>query len=253
VPVKASKYLVLILRITCTAQILGSAYKHFIQGSNPVLLILFSLGLLFVWMKSSKISFYGLLGMSGVFLLLAILKFIGSGYQIAQLVELTLQFSSPALLAIALQSEEKERLYAYFRLAIALTFLGHGWYALGFIYGQPPHFHEMVLNSLGFLGMKAEWTSEFLIAAGIMDMLVVIAMFLPKYVKAGALYAAIWGFLTSAARIASYVRFGPDFLIQLSQYLPEFLIRTPHYSIPWLVYEDAEMKEEEREAESLKV
>ncbi|MEM8892065.1 MAG: hypothetical protein AAGD28_29070, partial [Bacteroidota bacterium] len=67
-PVQASKYLVLILRITCTAQMLGSAYKHFIQGSNPVLLILFVLGLLFVWMKSSKISFYGLLGMSGVFL-----------------------------------------------------------------------------------------------------------------------------------------------------------------------------------------
>lgn len=251
-PVQASKYLILILRITCSAEILGSAYKHFIQGSNPVFLLIFGLGLLFVWMKESKISFSGLMGTSGFFFLLAIIKFIGSGYQIAQLVELTLQFSSPALLAIALQSESKERLYAYFRLAIALTFLGHGWYALGFIYEQPPHFHEMVSNSLGFLGMKAAWTSEFLIAAGAMDMLVVIAMFIPKYVKAGAFYAAIWGFLTSAARIASYVRFGPDFWLQLSQYLPEFLIRTSHYSIPWLVFEEAKM-EEEAEVESLKV
>ncbi|MEL6254779.1 MAG: hypothetical protein AAFR87_22395 [Bacteroidota bacterium] len=249
---KASKYLILILRITCTAQILGSAYKHFIQGANPVLMPVFVLGLLFVWMKGNKLSFWGLLGMSGFFLLQAIMKFIGSGYQIAQLVELTLQVCSPALLALALISEEKERLYAYFRLAIALTFLGHGWYALGFIYGQPPHFHEMVVNSLGFLGMKAEWTAEFLIAAGIMDMLVVIAIFVPKYVKVGALYAAIWGFLTSAARIASYVRFGPDFWLQLSQYLPEFLIRTPHYSIPWLVFDEAEI-EEEQEAETLKV
>lgn len=212
-----------------------------------MLITLIFVGLFFVWKKPNKISTYGLFALSGIFLLLGGLKFISSGYQIPQLVELTLQIFTPALLAFAILTENKERLYAFFRLAIALTFLGHGWYALGFVYGQPSHFVEMTVNSLGFMGMTAELAPGFLLIAGIMDMLVAIGMFFPSLYKVSAGYAAIWGFLTSAARIAAYVRFGSEFWQLFARYLPEFLIRVPHFSIPWLVYKEADKQAEQVE------
>jgi len=203
-----------------------------------------------VWKKPVKWSIYGLFILSMLFLLIAFLKFVDSGYQIAQFVELTLQVTLPALLAFALLERNKDRLYAFFRLAIALTFLGHGWYALGLIYGQPPHFIEMVVNSLGFLGMTPELAPYFLLLAGILDMIVVIGMFIPSWTKISAGYASIWGFLTSAARIAAYVRLGSEFWSLLARYLPEFLIRFPHFTIPWLVFNESNstMVEEKTEA-----
>jgi hypothetical protein len=239
VPASSTKYLLLILRLTCTAEILATVYRESIKETNFIIIALILGGLILVWKKPAKWSIAGLYALSAIFFVLACLKFIGSGYQVAQLIELALQVSLPALLGLALAGENKERLYAWFRLAIALTFLGHGWYALGFIYGQPPHFAEMTVNSLGFLGMSDELAPHFLLAAGIMDMLVVIGMFFPKMTKLSAGYAVVWGFLTSAARIAAYVRFGPDFWQLLVRYVPEFLVRVPHFSIPWLVYKDA--------------
>ena len=243
-PSLSPSHLILILRLSCTAEILAKWQQSFIAGSNPALGILFLLGLIVVWLPSSRISRGLLWGISGVFFIQAILKFINSGYEIAQLIELSLQVLSPAFLALASSQIDRQKLYAYFRLAIALTFMGHGWYALGIVYEQPGHFIEMVVKSLGFLGMNAEVAYYFLIAAGIMDMLVVIGMFVPNYVKISALYASIWGFLTSAARIAAYVRFGESFWTQLSLYLPEFLIRVPHFSVPWLVFKDEQIEEE---------
>lgn len=246
-PSLSPPHLILILRISCTAEILAKWQQAFIGGSNPVWGFLFLLGLIVVWLPSSRISRGFLWGISGIFLIQAILKFIDSGYEIAQLIELSLQVLCPAFLALASSRIDRQKLYAYFRLAIALTFMGHGWYALGIVYDQPGHFIEMVVKSLGFLGMNAEIAYYFLLLAGIMDMLVVIGMFVPEYVKVSALYACIWGFLTSAARIAAYVRFGESFWTQLSVYLAEFLIRVPHFTVPWLVYKDEEI-EAEKEA-----
>ncbi|MEM6802916.1 MAG: hypothetical protein AAF696_16015, partial [Bacteroidota bacterium] len=233
----------LILRISCTAEILAKWQQSFIAGSTPILGVLFLLGLLVVWMPSSRISRGLLWGISGIFFLQAILKFIDSGYEIAQLIELSLQVLCPAFLALASSRIDQQKLYAYFRLAIALTFMGHGWYALGIIYEQPGHFIEMVVKSLGFLGMNAEVAYYFLMVAGILDMLVVIGVFVPEYIRISALYACIWGFLTSAARLAAYVRLGESFWSQLAIYLPEFLIRVPHFSVPWIVFRDVQNEE----------
>jgi len=248
VPSPPTTRLLLILRLACTAEIIAVAYKEFVKGAYHPLAFVILAGLLFVWNKPNSWSIKGLFFLSITLLGLACIKFIDSGYQLAQLIELALQVSMPALLALALSGINKERLYAWFRLAIALTFLGHGWYALGIIYAQPPHFIEMTVNSLGFLGMTTEIAPHFLLAAGIMDMLVVIGMFFPGLVKFSAGYAVIWGFLTSAARIAAYVRFGSEFWSLLLRYLPEFLVRVPHFAIPWLV-----LKGEETDIESEKV
>lgn len=247
-PALSAPTLLLILRLTCTAEIIATVYKESMKGSNSLLIAAILGGLIFVWKKPVKWSIYGLFILSSLFLLIAILKFVDSGYQIAQLIELTLQVSVPALLAFALLHEDKDRLYAFFRLAIALTFLGHGWYALGLIYGQPPHFIEMVVNSLGFLGMTADIAPYFLLIAGILDMFVVMGMFIPSWIKISAGYASIWGFLTSAARIAAYVRLGSEFWSLLARYLPEFLIRFPHFMIPWLVYKEPDARQIEEKA-----
>jgi hypothetical protein len=75
----------------------------------------------------------------------------------------------------------------------------------------------------------------FLHAAGVLDFLVCIGILVPVLRRQSALYAAIWGLLTSVARPAAgmsvHLRYwGAD------QFLQEAVLRAPHFLVPLFLF-----------------
>ena len=244
-----------ILKWACCLELLGKSYQHFffppayseiwannfttLTGNASLLFacIYFICGIAVLFASRN----YGLIKWAlwiSTFLLaiLAWTKFALSGYQIPQLIELELQTSMPLLIWLWVYEDEDQLSWFLFRLAIALTFIGHGWYASGIIYGVPNHFITMVINSLSFTGITEAGARNLLLFAGFMDTLVAIGLFIPRFTRTASAYAIVWGFLTSAARIVSYVRFGPEFWLTLHRWGFEFLVRIPHFAVPGFVF-----------------
>lgn len=115
------------------------------------------------------------------------------------------------------------------KIAIALTFIGHGLYALN-LYPIPSNFMFMTTQ----LTIDNEVSvSRFLILMGILDLIVAILLFLPnkRLQQIALLYCIAWGFATATARIACY--FSPDtVLFSLNRWLPETTYRLLHGGLP---------------------
>lgn len=116
---------------------------------------------------------------------------------------------------------------------IAATFIGHGLYAIGY-YPAPREFVEMFIETFFVPQLVAE---KLLFAFGIFDFVFSIALFFPNQSikKAALLYMIFWGFVTALARMTSYIYFD-FFFSNLVQWIWEFLIRTPHFILPFIVY-----------------
>lgn len=165
---------------------------------------------------------------SAIIAFAAICYFLDKGYQIGQGIEYTAQVVSPILLiGFANQLENRKLLFAI-KVAIALTFLGHGLYAIGY-YPVPGHFVQMVVVHINGTNAEAIWLLKI---AGILDMVVVVGIFLPRVAMLALIYAFIWGLLTTFARLTSNIYFDHLFWITAHQSLFEFLIRWPHFMLP---------------------
>lgn len=162
---------------------------------------------------------------------LALLYFKEKFYQVGQLFEYSIQFGSPLLLYMALQSElNQKRLIFFMKVAIALTFTCHGLYALGY-YPQPGNFVAMTIN---ILPVDEETARGMLKVFGWADILLSILLFVPKASRWALLYAAIWGLATAVARIWANIQV--DFLFSsLNQWSFETIMRLPHGIIPLLL------------------
>jgi len=166
---------------------------------------------------------------STALILLAMFYMKNAFFSVGQFFEYSLQFLTPIFLFILVnQKMEREKLLLLFKLAIALTFVCHGLYAVGY-YPQPVLFVQMTMNSFGFSEMA---TKTFLSIAGYLDFIVAVLIFLPKKWGYYALsYCVFWGFLTTFARIVG--NFYPEFWLEsLSKWTPESLYRFPHFLIP---------------------
>ncbi|MBK6902870.1 MAG: hypothetical protein IPH04_08675 [Saprospirales bacterium] len=161
--------------------------------------------------------------------ILAFLYYKEQNYQLGQFIEYALQVCAPYFFYKRLVKGEinlsRER---FIRWAIAVTFAGHGLYAVGF-YPRPGHFTTMVINAFG---IPQDWANQLLWTAGILDFLAAVWILLPFPGRAIALwYCVIWGFLTSFARV--WVNFFPEFWTSsLHQWAFEFVYRAPHFLIP---------------------
>jgi hypothetical protein len=157
---------------------------------------------------------------------------------IGQFLEYTLQWSSPFFLAaFARQSTVTPRQVQLLKVAIALTFVCHGLYAVGYA-PRPETFQTMVIN---ILGVSNDTAIHFLNLAGILDFLFAFAIFLPwrKVTIPALAYLAFWGFMTTIARVWAFVYW--EFLGSgLAQWLHESVYRIPHFLVPlallWWVY-----------------
>lgn len=167
-------------------------------------------------------------------LLVTIAGFWHSHHQWPYLFEHALQVGVAQLYLKSL-SGHKHTL-AWGKALIALTFIGHGAYALG-VYPTPGRFYDMILAVVEFSESQAHWS---LILAGSFDFVLGFSLlFFPKKIEKTLipllLIAGCWGLATASARWLAYVEY--DFLwMSFKQWGPEAIYRITHGLVPfWLM------------------
>ncbi len=160
--------------------------------------------------------------------ILAVLYSKEKFFHIGQFFEYAAQIISPVILYwMVFKKPEKQQLFFTIKIALALTFVCHGLYAVGY-YPRPGNFVDMVINSLG---VSEGMAHQILIAAASLDFIVAILLFIPITVKAALYYMAFWGLLTSLARLTANI-YADFFWSSLHQWWFEFAIRLPHAFLP---------------------
>lgn len=163
-------------------------------------------------------------------LLLAFLLMSDRFYQFSQFFEYSIQFSIPFIFVFYHKICIQKHLVLILKLLIAAVFIAHGLYAVGY-YPVPGYFLGMVIDILGFTEQGA---LNFLLVVGILDFIGSILIFVPKVTRYALIYLAIWGFLTSFARLVAGFSF--DFfweLLHLNLY--QTIYRLPHGILPIIV------------------
>lgn len=199
---------------------------------NGVIFILAAISSIFLNSKNIKYLKYPIFIGGITLVLLSFLTMKDRFFHYGQFFEHTIQFGTPFLLLLSYNSKYTlERLSFILKVFIALTFIGHGLYALGY-YPIPGYFIDMTISCLN---VTEDTAVIILNTAGILDILLSILIFIPKISKYALLYAFIWGILTALARIVAF--FNADFIISsLHQTTHLVLYRLPHGLIPLLVY-----------------
>jgi len=170
---------------------------------------------------------------STVLFLIALLLWKEKSYALGQLLEQALQFGFPVVCILLLrQKKSAEFILTFTKVLVALTFLGHGAFALG-IYPQPGHFIDMCIRTFGWTEATASTALYFF---GWLDVVVALAIFVKPVAKYALLYAAVWGILTAFARVVAYwdvSMIGAT----LAQMLPLVLYRLVHGLAPlWILW-----------------
>lgn len=152
-------------------------------------------------------------------------------FHLGQFLEYSLQWSSPFFLIWLYKSQEiMPKMILGMKIAVALTFICHGLYAVGY-YPRPAGFMEMTMNILPITEAGAV---RFLQIAGVLDFVASVLIFLPGRIGIGVVaigYCLVWGFFTTTARI--WAHFYPEFLENLlMQWVHESVYRFPHFLIP---------------------
>jgi hypothetical protein len=172
--------------------------------------------------------FAGVVGL----LSLACLYFVDKFYRFPELIEFAAQIGAPLLLVASLKYGLRAKRMVYgLKVAIALTFAGHGFYALGF-YPRPAGFTTMIMN---ILPLTEDQSHAMLLRVGFVDMLAALLIFIPGLSRFALMYCVSWGFLTAFARIVAYFSFAAP-LASLEQWLHETLFRLPHGALPLVLY-----------------
>ena len=178
----------------------------------------------FSWLKWTG---WLLIPAAGILMVDSLARFADSGNELGMAIEHTLQWSSPLFLLAALYLDNSKRQRSWTLLiyvAIALTFIGHGFYAMGF-HSVPLKFQTMTTT---LLKLSESGALIFLSIAGYLDFLAAIGLFIPGRIRtASVIYTIAWGALTAFARVAV----GPG----LDPWLMETLVRSSHWMIPLVV------------------
>lgn len=175
----------------------------------------------------------GLVGGSGLLAVLAYAKFVSAQRQLPMLVEHGGQVLIPVLLVSALAFGVRHRVTVVLAMvAFIMTFAGHGAYALGWPCPTPASFSGMTRV---ILGVSPETAGTFLLAAGVLDFVVCIGIFVPAIRRPCALYAAVWGLLTALARPVAGMSMDLNYW-GADQFLHEAVLRAPHFMIPLYLF-----------------
>ncbi len=151
-------------------------------------------------------------------------------FHLGQFLEYALQFGSPFLLIAIYQKQElTHQLIFWAKIAIALTFVCHGLYAMGY-YPRPGEFTSM---TMAILHVQEATAVQFLLVMGILDCVAVVMLFLPNQMvqQLGLWYCVAWGLATTLARVWAHW-YPAIWTSVLLQWLHESLYRFPHFLIP---------------------
>lgn len=163
-------------------------------------------------------------------LLLSLLYWLEKFMSIGQLLEFSLQIGAPLLLYFIVLKPHFNPLF-FIKIIIALTFIGHGSYALGW-YPVPAHFVQMMIDGFGISESNA---FLFLKIVGIIDIIAAGGLFVPALVRFGLWYCIIWGFLTAFARLVA--NWDMDIPMKtLHRWWFEVAFRLVHGGIPFVAW-----------------
>lgn len=180
----------------------------------------------FIFRKSIRYAGI-LLGGSALLFSLAVLYSLDKFGRVGEFVEYTCQWFTPIALFLAVRNSHTAAIACGLRMSIALTFAGHGLYAIGY-YPIPGNFIDMMI--LGF-GVNEDSAVTMLAIAGWLDLLVAIVILFPATDRVAAMYAFLWGTATALARI--WTNFDVQFVGEsISQWFYETLVRIPNALLP---------------------
>jgi hypothetical protein len=166
-------------------------------------------------------------------ILLALLYCKEKFFHIGQFLEYTLQWASPLFLVFFYKDQVvNQRFVLFAKIAIALTFICHGLYAVGY-YPRPGEFLQM---TMAILNAEEAGALTFLNTVGVLDFVVGALLFVRgKGSKIALGYCVFWGLATTLARVWAPLAMGAGLENILLQSLHESLYRFPHFLMPLFV------------------
>ena len=187
--------------------------------------------------RNFVLGFVYLLGTANL-VFLAWLKYFDAGAGVGHFLEHSSQFCLPLIVYLMVFGKGwRFPVGIIAGLAIALTFVGHGLFAIGLPsevswlnHPRPGNFTEMTMLCFG---IESETTAELiLLVAGILDIAAAVLLFTAGRLRVASLgYMVTWGLLTALARPWTY--FDPAFSTEtMARWLPEALYRLPHFALP---------------------
>ena len=188
--------------------------------------------LTFTVRRGSWIQMTALVGGAGLLSVLSYAQYAAAQNELPMLIEQGGQVLSPLILVLALVVGVRHRAtVALTAVAVILTFIGHGSYALG-LWPTPGNFYGMITV---ILEVDYETTKKILLLVGAIDVLVCIGICLPWARRPAVLYAFVWGLVTSLARPmagmdSSLHYWGAD------QFIHEAVLRAPHFLLPLYLF-----------------
>lgn len=202
-----------------------------LQTSFKIIGVFLSLGAVFAIFinKLKRISVVYLLCCAAWLLLLAIIYWKEYFWDIPQFIELTSQWMAPVIFVALYKSFNRNiDILRILRITLALTFCGHGLYALGFV-PLPGSWVDMVINAFSISETGAK---HFLKTIGVLDILAAILVFIPKTERIGFWYMFLWGSIAALGRLVG--TFYPEIGIFnfLYQQIGEFVYRFPQFLFP---------------------
>lgn len=167
---------------------------------------------------------WALLFFAGLLVLDSAARWINTDFDLGMAIEHALQMVAPIALFMAMSLPDNVRPWiTTVTIATALTFVGHGLYAMGF-HPVPLSYQTMTMNIL-----SVSQDSAFLILkiAGWLDVLAAACLFVRPLHFTALLYIIAWGAATALARIVAHGNLDP--------WLWETAVRTSHWMLPLLL------------------
>ena len=162
-------------------------------------------------------------------------------FRLGNFIEHSTQLLTPVFLLMLTSGRSRYFLLAG-KVAVALTFIGHGLYAVGY-YPRPGRFVDLVIGSLGC----SEETAIYIITvAGVIDFIISLGIFFPGVSILFLKYMVFWGGLTAVSRLTADFNF--DFLgssLHQSLYLVAYRLCHALLPLALLFYEQLEAKSHE--------
>lgn len=225
-------------------RVFGLSWQGFFPGGSvnanyraflTILALVFAVGALVSFLRIPVRTLTGRISVMALYVLTALLitltafaAFIDSQLHFNMLLEYSIQITVALLfLHYALGKPVTRRLVTGLKWAIALTFAGHGLYAMNVI-PIPANFLMMTSN---ILQTERSVTLGFLFTAGVLDLVCAIAIFIRTASRPALLYMAVWGFVTALARPVAWYGTA-DTATWAAMWIPEFLLRAGHWLLP---------------------
>lgn len=164
-------------------------------------------------------------------LFVCLLKVVGRGFNPLIAVEWASQIGSCLIFLMCLRAKSLKKSLRLAELCVALTFIGHGLFALGWPYAVPSHFIDMFVS---FFGTSEVTARELLLTVGVLDMFVGVALIVGFRSRLVLSWAIIWGAATALARTAVMVM--PNSFELNTYWIFETLVRLPHFLLPVAVF-----------------